>query len=183
MSSNYNKFRQPSLCFDNVCVLVFGPTISINFFVCARIFGCACMNVCILMYRTCVAGSGVCGCVMIHPTSTFIPLQLVLSPCTIPLYHPPGACTVLYRDCTSTFIPLVCTIMFYHPFIPLVVVRPKVFVRSFVFHRPHSPPTLTCSRPANSFSRTSIFCPLLNSFALQHIQSHLGFVFRELHKK
>ena len=127
------------------------------------------------------------------PIAGTIPLLLVvLSPCcwyyptvvgTIPLYHSPGDCTELYRACTSTFIPLVCTIMFYHPLshciIPLLVVRPKMFVRSFVFHRPHSPPTPTCSRPANSFSRTSIFCPLLNSFALHHIQSHLGFVFKK----
>ena len=58
------------------------------------------MNVCILMCRTYVAGSGVCGCVMIHPTSTFIPLLVVLYPVagTIPLllvlshcwwYYPP----------------------------------------------------------------------------------------------
>ena len=63
-----------------------------------------------------------------HPlVGDTIPLLLVLSPCwwyyppvggTIPLYRPPGACTLLYRDCKSTLIPLVCTIMLYHPLSP-----------------------------------------------------------------
>ena len=67
----------------------FGTNIFGLFFcMCPCIFGCACLNVCILMYRTCVAGSGVCGCVMIHPTSTFIPLLLVLYTCCC-LYYPP----------------------------------------------------------------------------------------------
>ena len=153
----------------NVCA--FGTNIFGLFFcMCPCIFGCACLNVCILMYRTCVAGSGVCGCVMIHPTSTFIPLLLVLYTCCC-LYYPP----VSFPWCLYRVVPG----LYKHLYPPLVVVRPKVFVRSFVFHRPHSPPTLTCSRPANSFSRTSIFCPLLNSFAPHHIQSHIGFVFRE----
>ena len=119
------KFRQPSLCFDNMCVFVFGPTIPINFFVCAHVF----LGVLVWTFVFwCVermllaAVSAVAWWYILQAPSSpcwwYFTRLLVLSPCcwyyptvvgTIPLYHSPGDCTELYRACTSTFIPL------YHP--------------------------------------------------------------------
>ena len=84
------------------------------------------MNVCILMCRTCVAGSGVCGCVMIQPTSTFIPLLMVLSHCW--WYYPTGAGTIpLLVVCTLPLLLVLspCCWWYYPPAagtIPLLLV-------------------------------------------------------------
>ena len=151
-----------------------GPTFLVYIFVCARVF----LGVRVWTFvfwcieRVLLAA--------VSAVAWWYILQAPSSPCS--WYYPPVSSPwCLYRVVSGLNKHLYPPGLYYHvlpSFIPLVVVRPKVFVRSFVFHRPHSPPTLTCSRPANSFSGTSIFCPLLNSFALHHIQSHLGFVFK-----
>ena len=92
-----------------MCVLL-GPTFLVYFFVCAHAFlGVRVWTFvfwCIERVLLAAVSAVAWWYILQAPLSPYCWYYTPVAACTIPLYHSPGACIVLYRDCTSTFIPL-----------------------------------------------------------------------------